>query len=147
MGWLFDFFTGGTGRIQALIYAAIAMLAVCAALSGWALIERARGAQARVEAADARAEAQHWKDQTAVVADAAKACSAGVDQAKRTGDAAVKATGELVAAAARLNAPRLHTIERIETIVERPMTSEQAADCNWGWDQIEAQPRTKAGAP
>jgi hypothetical protein len=58
----------------------------------------------------------------------------------------VKGTAALVAAAERLNKPAEKIVERTETIIERPMTTEQAADCNWGWGQIEAQPRQKAGA-
>jgi hypothetical protein len=71
------------------------------------------------------------------VSAAAKACSAGVDHAKRVGDAAVKATGALAAAAARLAVPPKHTVERTETIIERTVSTPAAGDCNAAWAELE----------
>jgi hypothetical protein len=69
-----------------------------------------------------------------------------VDQAKRVGEAAIEATGKLVAAAARLNKPAEKTVERIETILERP--TPPGAGCDQAYDELEADYRStrKAGA-
>jgi hypothetical protein len=95
----------------------------------------------RVQAEGARDRAEA---QLAVVAAAAKACSASVDQAKRVGEAAIAATGTLAAAAARLNAPREKEVQRIETIIEKP--TPVGAGCNQAWDELERL-RGMAGAP
>lgn len=93
------------------------------------------------------AQLERVKGERDLVTSAAKACSSGVDLAKGVSKAAIEASGKLAAAAERLNKPAEKIVERTETIIERPMTTEQAADCTWGWGQIEAQPRTSAGAP
>ena len=137
MSAILDFFTAGPARVKALLVAAMAMAVVGLALTTWALVER-------VAAVQARAERDRALDQLADVSAAAKACSAGVDQAKRVGEAAVLATAELAAAAKRLKAPAVHTVERIEQILERP--APPGAGCDQAWDQIEDIHR-KAGAP
>jgi hypothetical protein len=58
---------------------------------------------------------------------AAKACSASVDRAREVGEAAIAGTAELVAAAKRLSAPAVHTVERIEKILSSPRRRAPAA--------------------
>lgn len=139
MNWLLDFVTAAPARISALFYGFLAVVAVAGVLGSAALWYRGQAIKAEGERDLARA-------QTAAVARAADACSAGVGEAKRAADAAVAASSELLKAAARLKAPARLEVQRIETIIERQPTTEQAADCNWGWSQIEARPPTKAGA-
>jgi hypothetical protein len=123
-------------QIKLCVQLAIAaVLLAGAAWAGWAINGWRLGA-----------ELERTKGERDLVTSAATACSAGVDLAKKTSEAAVKGTAVLVAAAERLNKPAEKIVERTETIIERPMTGEQAADCNWGWGQIEAAPRQKAGA-
>src|SRR5688572_15439782 len=77
----------------------------------------------RGEAYQARAEADLARAQISVLVAATETCKASVDQARRVGEAAIAGTAELVAAARRLKQPARHTIERIETILERPTPS------------------------
>lgn len=124
-------------QIKLCIQLAIAaMLLAGAAWGGWAINGWRLGA-----------ELERVKGERDLVVSAAKSCSAGVDLAKDVSTAAIDASKELTAAARRLNKPAEKIVERTETIITRPMTVEQAADCSWGWSQIEAQPRTSAGAP
>lgn len=139
IGQALDFVSAAPARIASLLYAFLAVVAVAGVLASVALWYRG-------QAIKAEGERDLWKAQTAVVASAAQACTTGVGEAKRAADASVAASGELREAARRLKQPAQRTVERIETIIERPMSTEQAADCNWGWGQIEAESRTKAGA-
>jgi hypothetical protein len=137
MGALLDFFTGGTGRIQALLYAAAAMLVVSLSLTAWALVER-------VSAVQARAERDHALDQVAVISAAAKACTTSVDHAGAVGQATIKAVEELQAAAARLAVPPKTIVQRTETIIQH-LTPELAGDCNAAWAKLEQD--RKAATP
>jgi hypothetical protein len=137
---LLDFITAAPARISALFYGFLAVLAVAGVLGSVALWYRA-------EAIKAEGERDLWKAQAAVVSAAAAACSAGVAESKRVADASVRASGELLEAARRLKQPARHTVERIETIITRQPTVEQAGDCNWAWQVIETDARQKAGAP
>lgn len=137
MSALLDFFTAGPARVKGLLLASMAIAALCLALTTWALVER-------LGAVQARAERDRALDQVAVISAAAQACSVAVDHAREVGQAAIAATGELLEAAARISAPAVHTVERIEKILERP--SPPGAGCDQAWDQIEALQR-KAGAP
>jgi hypothetical protein len=56
MSLLLDFFTGGPARIQGLLVAFLAALALCTSLACWALWERSSAAQARAELATFRAQ-------------------------------------------------------------------------------------------
>ena len=148
MGALLSFFTAGPARIKGLVIGAGVMAIAVLALTSWALLERALRFQALADVERVRTALVRERDQVKVLADAVAACSAGVDQAKRVGEAALAGTAELVAAAKRLKAPPIHTREVIEKIIEKPVTSEQAADCNWGWNEIEDEHRKrKARAP
>lgn len=133
---ILDLFCAGPARVKALLVGAVALASVVLALLAYGLWWRA-------EAFQARAERDHAIDQLAVVSAAAQACSAAVDHAKAVGDAAVKATGELVAAARRLSKPAEKTIERIETILERP--APPGAGCSEAWDEIETEHRKAGG--
>jgi hypothetical protein len=135
MSGLLDFFTAGPARVKGLLIAFLALVALGASLACWALLERASAIQAR-------AERDRALDQVAVVSAAAKACSASVDQAREVGEAAIAATGELVAAAKRLAAPAVHTVERIEKGPRAP--TPPGAGCDQAWDVIE-QTCTKPG--
>lgn len=131
-------------RAKALLAGLLAVTTACLALTCWALVERSRAAEARVEAVQARGERDRAIDQVKVVSAAAKACTAGVDQAAKVGAAAIAATGELAAAAARLSAPKDKEIHRIETVIQQP--APPGAGCEQAWDEIEKK-RRMAGAP
>lgn len=148
MGALVSFFAGGPARLKALLVGAAAMAVVCLALTTWALLERSWRFQALAEVERGRTLLVRERDQVQVLAAAVGACSAGVDLAKRVGDAAIAGTAELVEAAKRLKRPAVHTREVIERVIASPATPEQAADCNWGWAEIEAEhQKRKARAP
>ncbi len=136
MGAILSFFAAGPARIQALLVGAMAFAITALALLAW-------GFWWRAEAYQARAERDRERVQVTVLASAVNACNAGVDQAKRVGDAAVATGAELLEAARKLKAPQKHTIERIETVIERPRAPGEG--CDWAWSEIEAQQR-KAGA-
>jgi ribulose kinase len=71
-------------------------------LTTWALVER-------LGAVQARAERDRALDQVAVVSAAAKACSVGVDEAKKVGKAAIDAhQGASGCSRAHLGARRAH---------------------------------------
>ena len=148
MGALLDFFGAGPARIKGLVIGAGVMAIAVLALTSWALLERALRYQALADVERVRTALVRERDQVKVLADAVATCSAGVDAAKRTADAAIAGTNALVAEARRLKAPAVHTREVIERVIEKPVSPEQAGDCNWGWDEIEAEHRKrKAGAP
>jgi hypothetical protein len=128
MSALLDFFAAGPARVKGLLVAFLAAVALGLGLTTWALVER-------LGAVQARAERDRALDQVAVVSAAAKACSASVDHAREVGEAAIAATGELVAAAKRLKAPAVHTVERIEKILEQP--APPGAGCDQAWTTIE----------
>lgn len=131
-------------RAKALLAAAAAMALLCLGLTSWALLERAAAFQARGEAAQARAERDRAIDQAAVLGAAASACTASVEDAKAVAAGALAATEKLVDAARRRSEPARHTVERIETILERP--APPGAGCDRAWDELEHLHR-KAGAP
>jgi hypothetical protein len=142
-GAALDFFAAGPARIKALLVGALAMVAVCLTLTAWALLERAGRLETQVEVERARTMLVRERDQIQVLAAAVGACSAGVELAKQVGDAAIAGTSELVEAARRLKRPAVHTREVIERLIEKPVTAEQANDCNWGWAEIEAEHRRR----
>lgn len=128
MSGLLDFFVAGPARVKGLLVAFLAVVALGLGLMTWALVER-------VGAVQARAERDRALDQVAVISAAAKACSASVDRAREVGEAAIAGTAQLLAAAKRLSAPAVHTVERIETVLERP--TPPGAGCDRAWDTIE----------
>jgi hypothetical protein len=114
MGTLLSFFCGGPARIQALIYAAIAMLAVCAALTGWALIERVRAAEAITQKVRAEGERDRAIDQAKVLADSTARCSAGVDRVAKLAGEAIGTSRGLLEEARRLHAGGRAMADEIE---------------------------------
>lgn len=146
---ILDFFTlGPIARLKGLLVGLAVLAAIAAALTGWALLERSWRFQAEKEVETVKGHLVRERDQVKVLGSAIEACSAGVDLAKRVADAAIAGTGELVAQARRLKAGVVHTREVIERTLEQPATPAQAAACDWGWDEIEAEyRRRKAGAP
>jgi hypothetical protein len=144
MGRLLALFTGNPVTMVYVAAAIAGVSYVAGGYSGWTL----NGWRLGAELEQAEHERDHWRDQSAVVADAARSCSAGVDQAKRAGDAAVAAGDELRAAAKRLNLPLEQTVSRLERLVSGAMTPEQAADCGWAWQQLETEYQNRmAGRP
>ena len=137
MGALLSFVGASPARIQATVVALLAATTLLLATAAWGLWERGRALKAEGERDLALAQVQ-------VVSNAARACSAGVDQAKRAGDAAVKAAGELVAAAKRLTLPARVERTTIEHWLEKPTPS--GKDCRDAWGEIE-QLHQKARAP
>lgn len=134
MGALLGFFSG-PAQLKGLIIAAGVMIIVCLSLLTWGLWWRG-------EAYQATAERDVLRAQSEILAAAVKACSDGVDQAKRAGDAAVAAGGALLEAARRIKAPVQKTVERIETIIEKPAPA--GAGCDRAWDAIEAERKGRA---
>lgn len=137
MSLLLDFFTGGPARVKGLLVGALAIAGLGLALLVYALWWRGEALQARGERDLALA-------QVTVVSSAAKACSDGVDQAKRAGDAAVSASAELVAAAQRLKAPVRVERQTIEHWLEKP--TPPGAGCDQAWNELELLYK-KAGTP
>lgn len=132
MGALLDFFAAGPARVKGLLVGALAVAVLALGLTAWALVERAGRFQALAERDAARA-------QEAVLSGALARSNAAVDEAKRVADAAVAGTAQLVAAAKRLHAPEVHTVERIERIIQAPEPA--GADCNSAWQAIEGDAR------
>lgn len=116
-----------------LAIAAAAALAV-AALYGWGLYWR--GEYREVKAVNAV-----LVGQVAVLADGVRTCNAGVELAKRVGDQAIAVSGALLTEARKKTAPARHTVERIETIIERPAPA--GAGCDTAWDAIEADRKAR----
>lgn len=123
--------------LQAKAIAVAAVAVAFLAVAAW-------GFYWRGEALGARGERDVAIAQANVLAEGLKTCNAGVDQAKRAGDAAVAAAGELAAAARRLKVPVKETVQRIETVIEKG--TPPGAGCEDAWRVIEAD-RQKARAP
>ena len=124
---------------QAKLIALAVVALVIAGLAAWGLWWRGEAMQARGERDVAIAQAN-------VLADGLKVCNAGVDQAKRVGDAAVAATAELVKAAQRIKRPAKETVITVEKWLEQP--TPKGEDCRHAWARIEAEMAAqKARAP
>lgn len=113
MGGLLAFFGAGPARLQALLIAAMAMLALVLALTTWALVERTKRLSLKVEVVALRA-------QSDVLADSLGRCNAGVEAAAKAGIAAQGDVKRLVAAAEKA-ATRTEAARRdIRTILSKP---------------------------
>lgn len=135
MGALLDFFAGGTARIQALLVGALAMAAVCLALTAYGLWWRSEAYQARGERDVAIAQAR-------ALAAGIEACSAGVAAAQRAALNAVSTGRELLAQAQRLARPAIAEAKRIEELLKQkpPARADgKQAGCDDAWDEIEGQ--------
>jgi hypothetical protein len=113
MGAILGFFGAGTARLQALVIAAAAMLAMILALTTWALIERS-GKYA------AERDAEHFKAQSDVLADSLGRCNAGVENAAKAGTAAIGETKRLLAMAETALLKNAAVRDEIRGIVSRP---------------------------
>jgi hypothetical protein len=87
---LLAFFGAGPARLQALLIAALALIALCLSLTVWALIERTWRLQDAAELATLKAQ------QAQVLADSLGRCNAGVENAAKAGVAAVADTKRLL---------------------------------------------------
>jgi len=141
MGRLLDFFTAVTGRVQALLVAALAIAAMCLALAGWALLERTWRYQALADLERARGELSLARAQGKVLAKAVDACNAGVELARQAGEDGRKAGRDLLAAVNRLNAGNVATVAALEDLLAHP--EKPGATCEDAWREIE-QLRAKA---
>lgn len=112
---------------------AVLALSLC---SSWALIERAGRLEAKATNAYLAAQGQ-------VLAESVKACSAGAEEVKRVGAAAIAGMGGLVDQAKEIAKPKWRTVERIEKIIQSP--APPGAGCEEAWAKIEADAK-KAGA-
>jgi hypothetical protein len=118
-----------------LITAGAAFLALSLCTS-WALLERAGRLEAKGTIATLAAQGQ-------VLAGAVKDCSTGAAEVKRVADLAVSGMGGLMEKAEKIAQPKWRTVEKIQTIIEKP--APPGAGCNEAWAEIEALHK-KAGA-
>ena len=109
---------------------------VLLSLTSWALLERGWRLEAEAKAITLAAQGQ-------VLAESVKECSAGAAHVKDLGDKAVAAVDELLGQARAIATPKWRTVEKIETIIERP--APPGAGCDEAWAEIE-QAHRKAGA-
>lgn len=126
-------------QIQLAIKAAIiALVLAAAAAGGWTL----NGWRLSGQLEQLRGEKKVLEDQVRVLGEATRACSAGVDQAKRVGELAV---GQIRAHLAELKnlhaAANREAVDRLEALLKNP--TPPGAGCDKAWDAIEAE--RKAG--
>lgn len=136
-------------RAKAGLVAALGLAVLALALTTWALWERAGAAVARAEAIQARAERDRALDQVDVLAASLGRCNKAAEEARRVGDQVVATTAAMLERARKLAAPRQKDIERIETIIERPvpmLADGTPAGCDAAWAELEAM-HGKARAP
>ncbi len=100
-------------RLKALIIGALAMVAVCLALTAWALLERAGRMEAKAELVVAQTQAQVWEG-------AAGRCTASVQELGAGGAAAIGETKRLLEMAGRMLERTAAVREEIRVIVKAP---------------------------
>lgn len=137
MGFLLDFFAGGTARIQALLIGALVGLVLLTGTAGVALWYRA-------EAASARAERDVAVEQGRVLASGIEACNAGVEAAHNAAQGAVDVGRKLLAEAKRLSTGSQNQVKRIADLLSKPPPP--GADCRDAWREIEKISRKARGA-
>jgi len=136
MGALLKMFTGNP---VTMVYVALGIAAVSYAAggySGWTL----NGWRLGFELEHVKRERDTAVDQGVVLAEATKACSAGVTRVEKLSAAAMTQGEVLVAEARRLHAGGVVTAAKIENLLKQPTPA--GADCNSAWKEIE-----KARAP
>lgn len=74
------------------------------------------------------------------LAEATKACSAGVERVSKLSDDAIGNMRRMLEESRRLHGAAQGQVQRLEDLLKQPTPT--GADCNRAWDQIE-----KAGAP
>lgn len=122
---------------QAQIAAALAVALVVGALGAWGLYWRG---EARAKDAQIAAFAAQGK----VLAEATRACNAGVEAARASSAEAIQRGAQLLAEAKRIGAPAKAQAARIEALLAQGTPA--GADCRDAWKAIEAQ-RTAGASP
>lgn len=120
---------------QAKVVAALVVALVVGALGAWGLYWRG---EARAKDAQIAALAAQGK----VLAEATRACNAGVEAARAAASEAVQRGAQLLAEARRIGAPAKAQAARIEALLAQGTPA--GADCRDAWRAIEAD--RKAGA-
>ena len=116
--------------------AALAAVALAfALLAAWGLYWRGEAREAAVKITALAAQAT-------VLAEATRACSAGVDAAKAAADGALKGGLALLQEARRIGQPAHAQAERLEALLAKGTPA--GADCRQAWAEIERN--RKAGA-
>lgn len=141
MGPIVSFFLAGPtapARLQAMLIAAVAVVATCMALLVWGLYWRGEYREAKVAVTALKAQGD-------VLADKLGTCTASVDQGKRVGDAAIAAMGGLVKQAQDANKDRGKTAATLEELARQGRKAGEG--CDWAWEQIEQQKRKARAAP
>jgi len=123
-------------QLPLMAWGAIAAGVAMAGLLTWGLYWRG-------EYRDVKAVVVALQSQEKILVSALKDCSAGAAAVKSAGDVVRADVAAILAKAQKLAAPRQKSVERIETIIERP--AKPGEGCDWAWDQIEAE-RQKARA-
>jgi hypothetical protein len=134
---LLAFFGAGPARLQALLIAALALIALCLSLTVWALIERTWRLQDAAELATLKA-------QQAVLADSLGRCNAGVENAAKAGVAAVADTKRLLGMAEVAMQKTAALREEARAIVSKapPARADgKAKDCTDALAEIKAKVR------
>ncbi|TAK45276.1 MAG: hypothetical protein EPO27_10690 [Betaproteobacteria bacterium] len=128
MLWLLNFFAGSAARLQALLIGAAVALITILALTVWGLYWRG-------EYREAKAALVMLEAQSKILAESVRACSAGVAEAKKAGEAAIEDGRKLLAEARRLAAGGRQQAERIERLLAQP--TPPGAGCEDAWKDIE----------
>lgn len=135
MGALLGFFAAGPARIQGLIIAFLAAVAVCLTLTAWALFERSGRLSAKVEVVTLKAQAD-------VLADALTRCNTSIENAAKAGQEAVTETRRLVGLAERAFARTEALRGEIRGIVSKPTPTRpdgKPRDCTDALQEIRAR--------
>lgn len=146
MGRLLEYFTAGPARIQALLYAALAMLVVVLALVVYGEYWRAQAWKARDQVDQVKQQLIASIDQEKVLAQSLATCNAGVEASAKAATAALAAAAKAQALAELLAAAHEQTSARLEDALRRKPPS-PGAGCKEARAEIAAaRAARKAGA-
>jgi hypothetical protein len=120
MSALLDFFGGGTARIQALLYAAIAMLVVVLALVVYGEYWRAQAWKARDQVDQVKQQLVAAIDQEKVLAGALQTCNAGVEASAKAATAALAAAAAAQARADAAAVEHRQASAKLEALLRQP---------------------------
>jgi len=123
-------------QIKAALVAGAAMLITVLALLVWGLYWRGEAREAAVKITALAAQGK-------VLAEATRACNAGVEAARASSAEAIQRGAQLLAEAKRIGQPARAQAARIEALLAKGTPA--GADCRDAWRAIEAD--RKAGAP
>lgn len=141
MTGLIGFFLGGPARVQALLITAGVAMAAGLGLLTWGLYWRGEYREAQVEITVLQA-------QTAILADATAACSAGVAEAKKSSDAALRTGAALLAEARKLHGNVPAVVTELRDLISKDRRPDGSAkDCRDAWREIEDLERKAGRAP